>query len=829
MVRIGIIGTGSIAREHARAISLVPGASLVAASDVVPATLDDFCETFQVSRKYLDAADLLADPAVDLVAITTPPVAHEPLAVAALQNGKYVFCEKPLAASLASAGRIAEVSAIYPGRLAVSYQLRYTAEWRRLIWICKNGWIGDIRSASIERHSFIPHSDHGIGGWWGSWEVAGGGVLMTQLIHEMDLLQLVMGRPVAVSAEMDTRYTGIESEDYVEATLAFEGGGTARCVASVNSGHLGGHLAIEGSSGTVALPWNLTMNDPRRLSEALRQLNGVNHRPKLTPHAYLYEEIVQSIRSGAPLPIPPADALTSLEICAAAYESALTGQEVRLPVGSSGTVFAGVSKAAYDARERSAKRQYFGLRNMTADGRLLGRPYREEQLTRREKLQKALRAIAVGTLRRVLGFVKVEPAMIRSLIQKRVTVHGGPRVRTQPWPRRRHFDRRERRAVMQIMDREILSGNAVVYGGVEEEAYCEAFAQYLGGGYADAVNSGTNAIYVALKALDLEPGSEVIVPPVSDAGGTMPVALNLCIPVPADSDPGSILTSAEQIKVVLTDRTSAIVVTHLAGHPVNMDPILELAAAHGIPVIEDCAQAHGAVYKGRMVGSLGTVSAFSTMFGKHHATGAQGGVVFTKDLGLFSRVKQVADRGKSYDSLGHQANAVASLNFNQDEISMAIGRVQLAKLPGAIDTRRAFASLVGAGLQGNDGVSLIGDPPGCASSYYFLMIRLDPAKVRSDSEAFAAALLSEGVDGVSAGYSVYPTDQLWHRDGAVFGSSGLPWSILQRPTSSHFPLPNAHQANRSIVRVDVHEFLGAREARDLVAAITKIARYYKRA
>ncbi|MGB6481338.1 MAG: DegT/DnrJ/EryC1/StrS family aminotransferase, partial [Candidatus Sulfotelmatobacter sp.] len=326
--------------------------------------------------------------------------------------------------------------------------------------------------------------------------------------------------------------------------------------------------------------------------------------------------------------------------------------------------------------------------------------------------------------RRVLDIAGIEPALVKALLRKPPPVHGGPRVRRMPWPRRRHFDKREKRAVMRLLDREIRKGGAVVYGGPETKAYCQAFADYLGGGHAAAVNSGTNAVYVALRALDLEPGSEVVVPAITDPGGTMPVAMLGCIPIPADSDCESLNISAEQIRKVLTDRTSAIVVAHISGRPVDMDPILELASNRRIPVVEDCAQAHGALYKGRMVGSLGTISAFSTMFGKQHSTGGQGGVVFTKDTLLFARVRQVSDRGKPYGALGNPANLVASLNFNQDEISMAIGRVQLEKLAGAIIARRTFASLVEDGLHEVDGVSLVADPPECLGSYWFLMIRL---------------------------------------------------------------------------------------------------------
>src|SRR5271156_2889492 len=153
MLNVGIIGTGLIAKDHALAISILPGSvHLIAVADVVPERLQDFSASFPVPRRYQDAADLIADPDVDLVTITTPPSAHEAIAVAALDAGKYVFCEKPLAHSLASAVRIADAEARHPGRLAVSHQLRYDPSFRRLIWLCTNGWIGKIQSARVERH-----------------------------------------------------------------------------------------------------------------------------------------------------------------------------------------------------------------------------------------------------------------------------------------------------------------------------------------------------------------------------------------------------------------------------------------------------------------------------------------------------------------------------------------------------------------------------------------------------------------------------------------------------------------------------------------------------
>jgi dTDP-4-amino-4,6-dideoxygalactose transaminase len=429
--------------------------------------------------------------------------------------------------------------------------------------------------------------------------------------------------------------------------------------------------------------------------------------------------------------------------------------------------------------------------------------------------------------KKVLLAGNIDPALVRALIKKPAHVHGGPKVRRLPWPRRRHFDKHERDAVLKLMNKEIRHGGVIIYDGPEEKAYTEAFAQYLGGGLAKAVNSGTNAVYVALRALDLEPGSEVIVPPITDAGGCMPVAVMNCIPVPADSDPGSINTSAEQIEKVITSRTSAILLAHVSGNPLNMDPILKLAESRGLPVVEDCAQAHGAAYKGRMVGTMGAIAAFSTMFGKHHSTGAQGGVVFTRDTMLFARARQIVDRGKPYGVVSPSGNEVASLNFNQDEISMAIGRVQLAKLSGAIAARRTFVAAVEKRLSGFESVSVVRPPADSVGSYWFLLLKLNLAKLQCTNHDFATGLYAEGINGVSGGYPFYPTDQPWYRHAIVYGESRLPWSLVQESPRT-FELPNAHAANRMMVRVDVHEQLGDQEALDLSTAIQKVARYYKK-
>ena len=382
-MKVGIIGTGAIAREHARAIAMVPGsATLVAACDVDPARLAAFSGDFGVARSHATVAELIADPEVELVAIATPPSAHEEAVIAALEAGKYVLCEKPLAHSLASAERIAAAAAKYPGRLSVCHQLRYDPRYARMLWLVKNGWIGEVQEAVVERHGYIWQSPApGSAGWWGRWDVAGGGALMTQMIHELDIMLLAMGEPRSVSAAMDTRYSDIQSEDWIELEAKFDNGRVARCSASVNSGQARGAMVIRGSKGSVT-PSGINLGDPsqearaiaavdaalpdtrsapvssslpvRALRKGMRKLFG-GPAPELSPHALLYREIAGAIAAGKPLPIPADEAMPALQLCAGAYQAALSGGEVALPLGRETATYGGVTADAYAARKRPAE------------------------------------------------------------------------------------------------------------------------------------------------------------------------------------------------------------------------------------------------------------------------------------------------------------------------------------------------------------------------------------------------------------------------------------------------------------------------------------------
>jgi len=389
------------------------------------------------------------------------------------------------------------------------------------------------------------------------------------------------------------------------------------------------------------------------------------------------------------------------------------------------------------------------------------------------------------------------------------------------------FTAEEKAAVDALFDKSIASGGVFAYNGEEEEAYCREFAELMGGGYADAVNSGTTAIYVALRALGIEPFTEVITPPVTDMGGAMPVPLIGCIPVPADCAPNSYNMGPEQIEAAITERTSAIIVAHIAGLPADMDPIMEIAKAKGIPVVEDCAQSHLGKYKGRYLGTIGDIGAFSTMSGKHHATGGQGGVVFTKREDLYWKARQASDRGKAFGVTGAHGNVTCSLNLNLNDLSAVIGRVQLKKLPGIVEGCQRVAQAVDERCRQLKAVRTIMPLDGCDGAFWFFVFQLDIDKVSVDVETFVRAVQAEGLP-FSGHYTEPFTDHDWYKNRSVFGSSGYPWTApeYKGDPDAQYPLPNFEHVDKTFMHVKVHEHCGEQEAEDIFQALRKVEAAY---
>jgi dTDP-4-amino-4,6-dideoxygalactose transaminase len=340
----------------------------------------------------------------------------------------------------------------------------------------------------------------------------------------------------------------------------------------------------------------------------------------------------------------------------------------------------------------------------------------------------------------------------------------------------------ERDAAMRAIDRAIENKSAFDrYGGEEVDAYEREFAAHMGTRFATAVSSGTAAVHTALAALDLEPGSEVICPPISDPGGIGPVLSSLCIPVFADTDPESFNVSAASVESKITSRTRAIMVAHIAGEPCDMEAIMSVASKHGLPVVEDSAQAHGATWGGGKAGSFGTLGAFSLMSGKHHTSGGQGGMVVTNDEALYWRAKSFADRGKGFGR--PDVGGFLGLNYRMTELEAAIGRVQLRRLPGFIRQRQDLAGRLEKRLAGSRLFALGWLPAPGKSSYWFLRIRVHLDRTTGSKEEIAAALRERGLPAAPT-YTSIIYSQPWFKNKRTFGRSEIPWSL---PQCQHVP------------------------------------------
>lgn len=238
--------------------------------------------------------------------------------------------------------------------------------------------------------------------------------------------------------------------------------------------------------------------------------------------------------------------------------------------------------------------------------------------------------------------------------------------------------------------RRVLLSNKVNYWtGTECRDFESEFAAWCDIRFAVAVANGTVALDLALKALAIGPGDEVVVTPRTFIASVSCVVNAGATPVFADVDSESGNLTAETIEQVLSDRTRAVICVHLAGWPCDMDPIMKLAAKHDFKVIEDCAQAHGAKYKGRSVGTIGHVGAWSFCQDKIMTTGGEGGMVTTNDKALWRSMWAFKDHGKSYAAVYEREHPTGfrwlhesfGTNWRMLEMQAAIGRIQLKRMP----------------------------------------------------------------------------------------------------------------------------------------------------
>ena len=396
-----------------------------------------------------------------------------------------------------------------------------------------------------------------------------------------------------------------------------------------------------------------------------------------------------------------------------------------------------------------------------------------------------------------------------------LAIYGGEPVRKTPMPPRLALGEDERRMVLEVLDyyaeRKVDPG----YQGAFEKVYTDAFVEMMGGGYADAVATGTAALYVAVAALDLPKGSEVIVSPITDPGTLSAVVLNGLKPRLVDSTPDSYNVGPEQFAERITPNVSAAIIVHSAGYAAEIDKIVQIAHERGIKVIEDCSQSHFAKHKAKPVGTFGDIAAFSTMYRKAHSTGPSGGLVYSRDLELFRSALVHSDRGKprwrdDFDDRDPSTYLAPALNHHTDEISCAIGYASLKRLPSTIISRLAFVS---------DFVARLYDASNVCQAYrfmptsspFFYPVVVDVEAVTCSKIDFAEAVRAEGID-LNPHYKYVVCE----------------WPFIRPYLADDFDTPNARSIRDRSFNLYLNEKYGEQESRDCVKAIVKVEKHFKK-
>lgn len=341
------------------------------------------------------------------------------------------------------------------------------------------------------------------------------------------------------------------------------------------------------------------------------------------------------------------------------------------------------------------------------------------------------------------------------------------------------------------------------------------FGELVGTEHAVAAGSGSAAVHVALAALDLEPGTEVVTSPITDMGALAPILYQGLIPVFADVDPSTLNITAASVADRLTPRTGAIIATHLFGLPVDLDGVMR--AADGIPVIEDAAQAFLAEHRGSMVGTVGAIGCFSFQQGKHMTSG-EGGLAVTSDPQLERRMRLFVNKAWGYGD-AHPDHYFLALNYRLSELQGAVALAQLRKLPAALKHRRAMAQRLTEHLTGLRGLTLPVATDGDVHSYWRYPVWVDPEQLPGGATALAGALRELQIPAAPRYIQkpAFATEVIAAQ--RTFGSSRWPFTLAEPSAVDYSPdrFPGAYEGLDRVVVLPFNErFTG--EHVDFIAA-----------
>lgn len=379
----------------------------------------------------------------------------------------------------------------------------------------------------------------------------------------------------------------------------------------------------------------------------------------------------------------------------------------------------------------------------------------------------------------------------------------------EPWP---SFTQEEAEAVSKVL----LSNKVNYWTGQECHAFEKEFAQFVGTKHAVAVANGTVALDVALKALGIGAGDDVIVTSRTFLASASSIVTAGANPVFADVELDSHNISRRTIEAVLTSNTKAIICVHLAGWMCDMDPIMQLAEEKGLYVLEDCAQAHGAMYKGKSAGSIGHIGAWSFCQDKIMTTGGEGGMVTTNDKTLWKKMWSYKDHGKNYDSVYNKQHPPGfrwlhdsfGTNWRMMEMQAVIGRIQLKKMPEWTAVRNTNMARIQAAFENTLYFTVAKPSADYVHAAYkcYVQVNVDALPEGWSRDRIMAEINALSVPSFSGSCSEVYLEKAFE---------GTPWCPAQR-------LQNAQKLGESSLMFVVHPTLSEQSLQKTVDAIQQV-------
>lgn len=426
----------------------------------------------------------------------------------------------------------------------------------------------------------------------------------------------------------------------------------------------------------------------------------------------------------------------------------------------------------------------------------------------------------------------------------KLAINGGSKVRDRNFPAYKLMGEEEAQAAYDVVRGGVLSKflgcwDPDFFGGEQVQAFEKEWAAHFGCRHAITVNSNSSGLLAALGALEIGPGDEVIVSPFSMSVSASAPLIYGAMPVFADIEPDMFCLSPESVEARITPRTKAILAVDLFGLPFDREALGRIADAHGIPLLEDAAQAPETTWNGRFAGTLGRIGVYSLNYHKHIHTG-EGGVIATDDDDLAMRCRLIRNHAEAVvDDMGYQGSLVNMVGFNMrmTEVEAAIGRVQLRKLPGLLAERRANVAYLEARLRDIAFLTLPKVRPGCTHAYYQHALLMDPKGAGIGRDRFVAAVAAElpltelrESDGplISPGYTRPLYMQSLYRKRIGIGKRNHPFGDPSRPPMQNFapglcPTVERIQAEHLILHEMMRPGMGRDDLDAVADAFRKVA------